>query len=343
MKIAMNANEVCYRRITSAIGVTMLVFLLLLNGFGLVLSGMGILLQFAPISEEVYYAVYNVFYAAGYLFSFMMPVAVLKGLIRKNGYLYYPMKTDIRLSPYLIPAVLGGIALIWTQSYINAGLVSVFDYSAFSSAVLWGEGEPVGPLDVVIQFLVIGMVPAFCEEFLFRGAILSNCLPFGRGKAIFISALLFGLMHQNAEQILYAFAAGVLLGFVYERTGSIWNCTMIHLANNFLSFAMSIAADRLGGRVPGLAYAALEAALCLVGFACLAILVKFLSEKRPRFESGVFGRSVPASDSYAACPIEPKRAFQLFLSPPNVMFFAFTALQILMLIGMALLYRYVAL
>ena len=146
-------------------------------------------------------------------------------------------------------------------------------------------------------------------------------------------------MHQNAEQILYAFAAGILLGLIYERTGSIWNCTFLHLVNNFLSFAMSLAADKLGGRYPDFMYGALEAVLCAVGVVCIAILVVFLSEKKPRFaDDGIFGKSTVASDAYAIRPISADRAFQLFISAPNVMFFAFSALQILALVVMALLY-----
>ena len=340
MKKSLNANELYYRRVTTAVGVAMLVFLLLVNGMAVMMELIAFLLPYLSFSREGGTAVYQVLYATGYLLSFMLPAAVLKSRIKHYGYLYHPMKTDIRLSPHLFSIVVGGIVLIWTQAYINAGLVSIFDYSSFSSSVLWGETDSHTALDVVIQFLVGAMVPAFCEEFLFRGAILENCLPFGRGRAILISALLFGVMHQNAEQILYAFAAGVLLGIVYERTGSVWNCTFLHLVNNFLSFAMMLMADKLGGRAPGAMNAALEAGLCMVGFVCIAFLVVVFSERKQHFAEGVFGRSVPASDAYASCPVSPQRAFKLFLSFPNVLFFVFSGLQILVLIGSAILYNY---
>ena len=340
MKLMMTANEVYYRKVTTAIGVAMLTFLILLNSFGLALGLIESVLIRLPISDTEYLVWYQLIYAAGYLFSFMMPVAVLRSRIRKCGYPCHPMKTRIRLTPYLIPTVLGGIVLIWTQSYINADLVSVFNYSAFSADVLWGDSASFTPVEVVLQFIVIAMVPAFCEEFLFRGAILTNLLPFGRGTAILISSLLFGIMHQNAEQILYAFGAGILLGLVYERTGSIWNCTLLHLVNNFISYTMIIASDKLGGFYPELMNVALEAALCMVGFVCLAVLAVVFSEKKQTFADGVFGKRVEASDAYAACPVEPKRAFKLFLSFPNVLFFVFSALQILLLIGLAMLYSY---
>ncbi|MBE6634535.1 MAG: CPBP family intramembrane metalloprotease [Ruminococcaceae bacterium] len=331
-----NANEICYRKITADVGVSMLVFLALLNVFGITLPFFGLLCELLP--TPVSSIVYQLIYGAGYLFSFMFPAVILKSRIQRAGYLHRPMKTELRLSPYLLPILAGGIVLIWTQSYINADMVSVFDYSEFSQAMLWGDSTELTPVEVVLQFIVIAMVPAFCEEFLFRGAILENLLPFGRGKAILISSLFFSIMHQNAEQILYAFAAGILLGVIYERTGSIWNCTFLHLVNNFLSFAMMLVADKLGGKYPEIMNAAMEAALCAIGVICIAILVLFLSEKKPCFADGVFGKTVGASDSYAARPVSSERAFRLFLSVPNVMFFAFSALQILALVGMALLF-----
>ena len=274
------------------------------------------------------------------MLSFMLPVLAIRRLIRQSGYVYLPMKTDLRLSPLLIPIVLGGIALIWAQSYLNAALVSIFQYSEFSSEMLWDSAESLEGYQIVLSFLITCMVPAFCEEFLFRGAILTNCLPFGRANAILISALLFGLMHQNAEQILYAFAAGVFLGVVYERTGSIWNCVFLHMINNFSSTAIGIAAEKIGGRYPQAASAALEGGLCLAGVICIAVLVMRLSPGKQNFRDGVFGKSVPAADDYAACPVPAKRALRLFLSFPMVFFLVCCALQIAALLGMAVIYGF---
>ena len=343
MKYPLPANEAYYRKVISSIGIAMLVFLLLINVIMGTVQGIGMIMQASSsVSRVQYTVIYQLLYAAGYLTSFMLPVAVLKWCIRGGGYTYYPMKCSVRLSKWLFPIIMGGMVIIWAQAYLNSSLVSIFHYSDFSSAVLWGESDSLKGYEIVLQFIVSCMVPAFCEEFLFRGAILTNCLPFGRSNAILISALLFGLMHQNAEQILYAFAAGILLGVIYERTGSIWNCTFLHLINNFSSLAMSTLAQKIGGSKADIAYIAVEGAVTLIGLICIAVMVACLSPKKQEFRDGVFGKSVPATDGYAACPVPANRAFRLFLNFPMVLFLALCALQIVALLGMSLLYGLVS-
>ncbi len=335
----MSANETYYRRVISTIGWAMLLFWALINAVGLLLGGLQMALLYLSVSKVASEVIYQLCYAAGYLFSFMFPVLFIKIGIQKCGYIYQPIKTDLRLTPLLIPIVFGGITLIWAQANINSALVSIFNYSEFSAEVLWGmtDGETKG-YQIVLAFIVSCLVPAFCEEFLFRGAILTNCLPFGRSNAILISALLFGLMHQNAEQILYAFAAGIFLGIVYERTGSIWVCTFLHLINNFMSTAVTVASNRFGLTLSGVAFVALEGVLYLFGAVCIVILVLRLPPKKPAFQDGLFGISAPATDSYAAIPLAPNRAIRLFLNFPMTCFLSLCVLQILALLGLALLY-----
>lgn len=340
MKAACNANESCYRRVITAIGVGLLVFLALINLTGVMLALLRLLLSLLPITEVGAEVVYQLAYGGGYLASFMLPVLVIRRLIQRSGYVYLPMKAELRLSPLLVPIILGGMALIWAQSYLNAALVSIFQYSEFSSEVLWESTESLEGYQIVLTFLVTCMVPAFCEEFLFRGAILTNCLPFGRANAILISALLFGLMHQNAEQVLYAFAAGIFLGVVYERTGSIWNCVFLHMINNFSPVMIEIVAEKLGGRYSQAASAALEGGVCLVGVICIAVLAVCLSPKKQDFREGVFGKSVPAADGYAARPVPAKRAFRLFLTFPMALFLVCCVLQIAALLGIAVIYGF---
>ncbi len=341
MKRKWNANELCYRQILSSIGIAMLCLLLFMNVFGLLFSVVQSFLQVFLTDSTTAEIVGQLFYALGYLLVFMLPAALLRWSISKKGCRYRPMKAELRISRWLPVIVLGGVLLIWAQSYLNSAMVSIFNYQAFSSEVLWARTEIKYGYQIVLQFIVMALVPAFCEEFLFRGAILTNLLPFGRVPAIIISSLLFAMMHQNAEQILYAFAAGILLGVIYERSGSIWNCFFLHLVNNFASFAMEIAASKLD-RNQELGWAVAETALCLVCIGCAVLLVRFLTPKDPNTEDGIFERSVPVADSYAEYPVSSPKLIRLFFNFPMILFFVLTALQIVLLILMAWGYGYVA-
>jgi len=58
----------------------------------------------------------------------------------------------------------------------------------------------------VLGVLVMAVVPAICEELLFRGMIFQGLKEkFSATTSIFLSALLFALMHQNIQQFIYPF------------------------------------------------------------------------------------------------------------------------------------------
>ena len=58
--------------------------------------------------------------------------------------------------------------------------------------------------------------------------------PCGSAAAIFAPALLFGVLHLDLAQGLTAFACGVFLGWLAERSGSILPGMLLHLVNNAL-------------------------------------------------------------------------------------------------------------
>lgn len=96
-------------------------------------------------------------------------------------------------------------------------------------------GEPTG-------YLAIGLLAPLAEELVFRGAILRKLLGmFGEGRhwiAIVISALIFGAVHMNIPQFVHASLIGLLLGWMYYRTGSILPGVMFHWVNNTVAYVM---------------------------------------------------------------------------------------------------------
>lgn len=333
-------NEYRYWKIMRAIGFALLLFLLFLYLFQVTLTVLEWILSWANVPRVPAVVIHHLLYSAGYLASFMVPVAFLRLFIRHTGYEYQPMRAGLRLSPWLPLILLGGVAAIWTLAYLNASMVSVFRYAEFSAQQIWQSNDGMEWYELVLEFIMICMVPAFCEEFLFRGAILTNCLPFGRGTAILISSLLFGLMHQNAEQIFYAFGAGLVLGLVYERTGSIWNCVFLHMVNNFLSTFEPVFLGGFSERFAGIAGSAFEAILILLGMIAAVVLILRFAPRKPEFREGIYGRSVPADDAYASCPVGAKQIIRRFFNAPMIVFLVITAVQILALIGMAVFYAY---
>ena len=95
-------------------------------------------------------------------------------------------------------------------------------------------------------YLAIGLLAPLSEEIVLRGAVLRSLLnkPLLTGRseranawtAIVISALFFALIHFNPVQMPHAFTIGLLLGWMYWRTGSILPGVAYHWANNSMAY-----------------------------------------------------------------------------------------------------------
>lgn len=80
----------------------------------------------------------------------------------------------------------------------------------------------------------LAVLAPLLEEVLFRGAIQGALMRFfGRPwPAIIIGALVFGIIHWNPVQIVYATLFGIVLGWIYYRTGSLMSVIVGHVLNN---------------------------------------------------------------------------------------------------------------
>lgn len=92
---------------------------------------------------------------------------------------------------------------------------------------------------IIFALLALGILPAFVEEFIFRGVILQGLRKYGNWFAIIISAVLFMLIHGNIQQTIYQFAFGVLAGYLVIKTGSLWISIIIHAVNNTVIVALN--------------------------------------------------------------------------------------------------------
>ena len=54
------------------------------------------------------------------------------------------------------------------------------------------------------------------------------------------SAVIFSVMHFNPWQSIPTFFVGLMLGWIYWRTRSLWCCIFIHMVNNTFAFIFSV-------------------------------------------------------------------------------------------------------
>ena len=124
-------------------------------------------------------------------------------------------------------------------------LLTVMLLSVVSAAFagLFGITSPAPTGFFPVLFLNYALAPAFAEEFFFRFLLLRLFLPHGKQSAVWVSAILFSLVHMNLAQLPYAFAAGLFLGALAASSGSFWLPFLFHLANNVLSLSLSYAGE----------------------------------------------------------------------------------------------------
>ena len=80
--------------------------------------------------------------------------------------------------------------------------------------------------------LIVGIIGPIFEELMFRKLFIDRLTRYGEVVAIFFPSLIFALFHGNLYQFFYAFFIGVVLSYVYMKTGNILYSTGLHIFTN---------------------------------------------------------------------------------------------------------------
>lgn len=114
----------------------------------------------------------------------------------------------------------------------------------FSTLVLTPEQEDIAkqlglrdgnPAIVVLAIVMIAVVAPVAEEIFFRGMLFAGLRTrFSLWPAAIVSGLAFGIPHVTSgpTAAIPLSVFGIALAWIYNRTGSIWPCILIHALNN---------------------------------------------------------------------------------------------------------------
>lgn len=87
-----------------------------------------------------------------------------------------------------------------------------------------------------VQILCLGILVPITEEYVFRGLIYRRIRQnMSVGRAIFVSAVLFGIYHGNSVQMIYGALCGGLLAYLYEQYGSMKAPILAHVLMNIVA------------------------------------------------------------------------------------------------------------
>lgn len=160
----------------------------------------------------------------------------------------------------------GQLVFQWLAA-IEELILNIFGLSLMEAMEL-----ATGFTDSFSMFLYTCLFAPVVEEIVFRGLVMRGLEKYGKWFAIVASSLLFGLFHGNPAQSPYAFAVGLVMGYVAMEYNLLWAMVM-HMVNNLV----------LGDMIPRLTQGLGEMGSAMVTSAliwlCAAGAVAFLITK----------------------------------------------------------------
>ncbi|NJL77478.1 MAG: CPBP family intramembrane metalloprotease [Saprospiraceae bacterium] len=96
------------------------------------------------------------------------------------------------------------------------------------------------PIEFLFSVLTIALIPAICEEMMFRGVIQQQLgkLTARPVLAIWITAVIFSSVHGQFEGFLPRLLLGASLGYLYYWSGTLWVSIIAHAFNNGMQIAV---------------------------------------------------------------------------------------------------------
>ena len=129
-------------------------------------------------------------------------------------------------------------------------------------------------------YVAVGILAPLAEEVVFRGAILRTLLGIMSKKnhwvAIMISAAIFGVVHANLAQFINALLMGLLLGWMYYRTGSLVPGILLHWVNNTMAYVLTNIMPQSDGKLIDLFHGDEKTMYYAVGFSLCIMIPSFI-------------------------------------------------------------------
>ena len=177
-------------------------------------------------------AVPYVIFAFGVLVKYYVIIILLKWISNKTYEQKFKHHLSLRDFGYAALIILA-FRMVFDNSltlWINNIAMPDFINEAFDELA-------VSPIILIISVAVVAPI---YEEIIFRGILLKGMAKkMNPTVALVVSAVFFALVHMNIPQGINAFLLGLVIGFIYLRTESIYLSIFAHFINNVLALSVS--------------------------------------------------------------------------------------------------------
>lgn len=249
------------------------------------------------------------------LVALCIPFGVM-ALVNKKKYVMpvVPSK-KIKISSLLLWVGFGMLCCIGADYIV--GILNVISESTGFALEQPEMLDPDSWFACILSLLATAVIPPICEEFAMRCCGVGLLRKYGKGFAVMAVAMIFGLVHGNIIQFIFASLIGVILGYVTVKTDSILPAIFIHAFNNGMSVFVDVVNFALGKDVDENATAVLFIFWLVFGAVCTVIL--FMKKE---FRKDVLPPREPFSNSIW------QKLTAFFVSPGMIVPFAFFLISI---------------
>jgi membrane protease YdiL (CAAX protease family) len=171
----------------------------------------------------------------------LLPAAVMVLTARRRGVSFaaavgmrrFPVGRTLGLSALL---VVGGFAT--TAAYVV--VASALGVAVKGNAAALATGFRTGPGEMLIAFVLVGVVAPFVEEVTFRGIVFPSMnASWGTTPALLVSGAAFGIVHLQPTIAVPLALIGIALAAIFLRTRSLWSAIIAHCVFNSVSLTLA--------------------------------------------------------------------------------------------------------
>lgn len=297
-------SSVCCMLLGSYIAV--IAFYSILGNFTAVLS------YFLTIPESAVPVLESIEGIAAYIVQLLLPALIFILARRKRLRSCFVINSGESGMNFGTALAFGALAFAFacSMSMMCSYFTAIFglDRGAFDSPT------PTTVIGFVIEFISVALLPPLLEEFVFRGVILSELLPYGKTFAIVTSAVFFASVHGSIEQIAYSFVYGLIFAFIAIKSRSLLMPIIIHFLNNAYSCTMDYIEVVLPPDIYSLINGAGYVLLIAIGLICA---VWILGTNKIKF----------TGEENSGCILDTRKCFSAYLFPVMIIYFILTFIE----------------
>ncbi len=185
-----------------------------------------LLMPQSPLLEEMWFSMALSSFS---MYGIAMPLSLLL-------YRCVPAK-PIEKRDMSLPTLLGVIGICFLLTYAGSYMGNFLNtlIGMFTGEMPDNDlAETTSQMSFWFNLLFTAILAPIFEEIFYRKLLLDRIAQYGELPAILISGIGFGLIHGNFYQFFYAAMVGILLGYVYLKTGKLRYSIAIHMILNFI-------------------------------------------------------------------------------------------------------------